>query len=74
MVQTDSLLEPALDIGAVGAGKTHFLDGLVDGLFFFLAAEVEAHEVLRVASCCGLRKVDHIDGRLAFVHQLLYFG
>ena len=74
MVQADSLLEPTLDIGAVGARESHFLDGLVYRLLLFAGAQVKAHEVLRVGGGCGLRKVNDIDGRLALVHEFLHFG
>ena len=74
MVKADSLLEPALDIGTVGARESHFLDGLVYCLLFFAGAQVEAHEVLRVGGGRCLRKVNDVDGRLALVHEFLHFG
>ena len=74
MVQPDSLLEPTFDIGAIRAGESYFLDCLVYLDFFLFGAEVQAHEVLRVACGGGLCKVDHIDGRFSLVYQLLNFG
>ena len=73
-MQANPLLEPALDIGAVGARKPHFLDGLVYLDFLFFGAEVKTHEILGVACGSGLGEMHHIDGSLALVHQLLHFG
>ena len=74
VVEPNALFEPTLDIRAVWACKADFLDGFVYRLFLFLGAQVEAHEVLRIGSRCRLRKVDHIDGRLALVYKFLHFG
>ena len=74
MVQADSLLEPALDIGTVGAREPHFLDGFVYLDLLFLGAEVETHKVLRIACRSRLSKVNYIYGCLALVHELLHLG
>ena len=74
VVETNALFEPTLDIRAVWACKTDFLDGFVYRLFLFLGAQVETHEVLRVACCCRLRKVNNVNRRLTFVYEFLHFG
>lgn len=72
VVQANALLEPALDFGAVGAAEADFLDGVVNRLFFFFSAKVQTHEILGVGRRGRLRKMHHVNGRLAARHKLLH--
>ena len=65
MVQANTLLEPALDFGTVGAAESDFLDGIVNRLFFFFSAKVQTHEILGVGGRLGLRKVYYVNRRFS---------
>src|SRR4029434_5768472 len=71
MVKADAVPEPFANVAAIRAAELEVGDARGDLGFLFLRANLEAGEILRALGGFGLREVDDVDGRLAFVHELL---
>jgi hypothetical protein len=71
VVQADAVPEPLADLGAVRAREPELGDGVRDGGFLVLRADLQAGEVLGATGRIGLREVDDVGRRLAFVGELL---
>lgn len=69
VVEADAVAEPALDLGAVGAGELEALNGGGDGGFLLARTHIEAGEILGALRGVGLGEMDDVNGGLAAFHE-----
>ncbi len=72
MVHSDAVPKPFPDRGSVGAGEAEVGNRFRHSILLIAGRELEAGEALRAVRGVFLSEVDDVDGRFAFVGELLH--